>query len=125
MTALWWFSPAAIAGILMPTKVTIRELDMKALEDTLRRVDANELTEEDCATIRALFESYVQLTGLLKDKNTNIARLRKILFGGQTEKTSAVIGSEPASALPPSRAADAGKTAETQRKGHGRHRADA
>ena len=58
------------------TKPTIIELDMNKLEDVLRRADANELNAEDCETIRALFQSYVHLTELLKNKNTSISRLQ-------------------------------------------------
>ena len=75
------------------TKPTIIELDMGNLEDLLRRVDANELHAEDGKAIRALVQSYIHLTELLKDKNTSIARLRKMLFGAKTEKTAAVVGS--------------------------------
>lgn len=75
------------------TKPTIVEWDMGHLEDLLRRVDANELRAEDGQAIRELAQSYVQLTQLLRDKNTSLARLRKMLFGLKTEKTSVVIGS--------------------------------
>jgi len=74
------------------TKPTIIELDMNKLEDVLRRADANELNAEDCQTIRALFQSYVHLTELLKDKTTSISRLQKLLFGAKTEKTAVVVG---------------------------------
>ena len=36
----WRFSPAAVAGIIMPTKPTIIEMDMGKLEDVLRRAEA-------------------------------------------------------------------------------------
>ncbi len=77
----------------MGTKPTILELTMDELEDILRRAEAKQLNDEDYEIIRALFKSYVHLTDLLKDKNASIARLRKMLFGGSTEKTEAVIGS--------------------------------
>ena len=106
---------------------------MKALEDTLRRVDANELTEDDRETIRTLFDSYVHLTTLLKDKNTSIARLRKMLFGSRTEKTKTVIGDGEDSASPRSAsaavstavAAEMENAAKASRQGHGRNGADA
>jgi hypothetical protein len=43
------FSRAAVAGIIMPTKPTIIELDK--LGDILRRVEARELREEDYKAI--------------------------------------------------------------------------
>jgi hypothetical protein len=84
----------------MATKVSTIEIDMTQLDDILRRVDANELTEDDCEAIRTLCKAYVQLTELLKDKNTSLARLRKLLFGSQTEKTNAVVGNGGDSPLP-------------------------
>jgi hypothetical protein len=106
---------------------------MSQLDDILRRVDANELTADDCESLRTLCKAYVQLTELLKDKNTSLARLRKLLFGLQTEKTKQVLGDAPNS--PPSRTTN-GSASETEpvsstdekkspAKGHGRHGADA
>ena len=54
----------------------------------------------------------IQLTELLKDKNTSIARLRKLLFGSQTEKTNAVVGNGKDSQSPPPQAV-AASTPET------------
>ena len=129
----------------MPTKPTIIELDMNKLEEILRRVEAKELHADDYETIRTVIESYVGLFCLVGDKNTTIARLRKMLFGASTEKTAAVIGGGKDSESPPSPAATASTTAtsagnagtafasatdgenaaETPRKGHGRNGADA
>jgi transposase len=134
-----------VAGIIMPTKSTIVELDMNKLEDVLRRAETNELTDEDCATIRTLFVSYVHLLELLKNKKTSIDRLRKLLFGASTEKLAAVLGgmkdSQPslveasvteasaeggadAAACPPA-AAEPEEIAKKPGKGHGHNGADA
>ena len=79
------------------TKPTIIELDMDKVEEILRRVEAKELQADDYETIKALAQSYVHLTELLKDKNTtSLSRLRKMLFGAKTEKTAAVLGSSQA-----------------------------
>ena len=128
----------------MPTKPTIIELDMDKLEEILRRVEAKELQADDYETIRTVIESYVGLFSLLGDKNTTIARLRKMLFGASTEKTAAVIGGTKDSPPPPTQdaavsaasaegngetasalATDGEKAAETSRKGHGRNGAEA
>jgi transposase len=118
----------------MPTKPTIIELDMGKLEDVLRRAEAT-LNEEDYAMLKALAESYAYLTELVGDKNTTVARLRKLLFGAKTEKIAAVIGDAKDSQLPPAQHAAAGPVTspagngenapETLRKGHGRNGADA
>ncbi len=48
---------------------------------------------------QALLDVLRHLTELLKDKNTSLARLRKLLFGASTEKTAAVLGGEKDSSL--------------------------
>jgi len=40
------------------------------------------------------------LTELLKDKNTSLGRLRKMLFGAKTERIATVLGSSQASNIP-------------------------
>jgi transposase len=71
---------------------TIVELNMGKLEDLLQRVDAQDLREEDYGMLRSVIESYVGLFFAVGDKNTTIARLRKMLFGAKTEKTVTVLG---------------------------------
>ena len=75
----------------MQTKPTTIEIDMNKLEDVLRRAEAT-LNEEDYAMVKAVVESYTYIANLVGDKNTTIARLRKMLFGASTEKIAAVIG---------------------------------
>jgi len=74
-------------------KPTIVELDMDKLEEILRRLAAKELDADDYETIKAVIEAYVHLFHLVGDKDTTIRRLRQMLFGAKTEKTSAVIAS--------------------------------
>ena len=71
---------------------TIVELDMDKLEEILRRLEAKELDADDYETIHAVIGSYVHLVSMVGDKETTIRRLRQMLFGAKTEKTSAVIG---------------------------------
>jgi hypothetical protein len=134
----------AFAGIMMRTKPTIIELKMDKLQDILRRAETKQFEDEDYETIKVLAESYVHLTDLLKDKNTSIRRLRKMLFGAGTEKTEAVVGNETAPETPSSpgeedstesaeetdtEGTDSETSAEnkspTPPKGHGRNGADA
>ena len=134
----------AVAGIIMPTKPTIIELDMDKLEDVLRRAEAA-LNVEDYSLLKAVVESYAYIAELVGEKTTTIARLRKMLFGASTEKTAAVVGSGKDSESSPSptatvsttatpegdteiasiSASDGENAAETPRKGHGRNGADA
>lgn len=68
---------------------------MTTLEEALERAEAT-LSEKDYATLKAVVDAYAYLTELVDDKNTTIARLRKMLFGEKTEKTATVTGHPPA-----------------------------
>ena len=123
----------------------IVEVDSTQLEEVLGRAEQT-LDGEDAALIRAVFQSYVYVAGLVEDKNTSIRRLRQLFFGQRTEKTKTVVGSgngkpeaTPEEATPasdtaadtelaagesdrnPSNEADTGPAC----KGHGRNGADA
>ncbi|MBN2291979.1 MAG: transposase [Pirellulales bacterium] len=126
--------------MMMPKEPTIIELNMSELEELLRRVEAKQLEDGDHDKLKTLAESYVHLLGLLKDKNVSMRRLRKMLFGLTTEKTSAILGGEIDSsvsseadkkALPEDdgEADDSHKTsekpAENKSKGHGRNGVEA
>src|SRR5450432_864833 len=82
----------------------IVEVNHTQLEEGLRRVE-HSLDEKDTKLIRAVFESYVYVADLVEDKNTSIRRLRQLLFGARTEKTSTVTGRETEETTPPSSAA--------------------
>jgi transposase len=75
---------------MIQAKPTIIELDMGELEDVLRHAEER-LDEKDYGLIKAVIESYAYLTELVGDKDTTIRRLRQMLFGAKTEKTSAVV----------------------------------
>jgi hypothetical protein len=121
---------------MVHTKPTLIELDMSQLEDALRRAE-DRLDEPDYAMLKALAESYTDLSELVGDNHTTIARLRKLLFGIKTEKTAAVVGGRPeseerssgdeaASPESPERSATSREAGgEDQAGGHGRHGADA
>ena len=106
---------------------------MDKLDEILRRVEAKELRADDYEAIRTVIESYVGLFYAVGDKNTTIARLRKMLFGAKTEKTAAVVGNgqnPPPSAEESAAAAAAtedeeAQSRESRRKNHGRNGADA
>jgi hypothetical protein len=84
---IWPWHPQMIQA-----KPTIIELEMDKLEEILRRLDAKELDADDYETIKAVIGAYVCLFNVVGDKDTTIRRLRQMLFGAKTEKTSAVIG---------------------------------
>ena len=83
----------------MLTKLSTIEIDMTELEDALRQAEET-LNEKHYAVLKAVVDAYDTIAELVDDKNTTIARLRKLLFGSQTEKTKAVVGNGTDSPTP-------------------------
>jgi transposase len=132
------------------TTPRIVDLDMERLDAALRRAETA-LSDEDYATLKAVVDSYAYLAELVGDKNTSIRRLRKLLFGARTEKTSAVVcgkkdeaasqtssqGAVPPAEPPPQAGGPSGAEAQPEEgpqedaptpdetKGHGRNGAEA
>lgn len=112
-------------------KQKIVELSTNEVKGLLDRAETT-LNEEDYKTIKAVFESYAYVTDLLEDKATTLARLRKLLFGAQTEKTRDVVPplpGEPPSPLgespdPATVPAVPGQEKAAPAPGHGRNGAD-
>jgi transposase len=106
---------------MIQAKPTIVELDMDKLEEILRRLEAKELDTDDYETIKAVIGSYVYLVNAVGDKDTTIRRLRQMLFGVKTEKTSAVIsglkGVESAPASPAATEAEESAKADAEAPG--------
>jgi len=106
----------------------ILELDTEQTEALLCRLEARELTPDDFEALRAALQSYLYVTQLIDSKSTTIARLRKLLFGVETEKTAAVTGREPTSGtqVEPATTSAAASSSEAAKKskGHGRNGAD-
>jgi transposase len=108
----------------------IIELNSQQIEELLDRAASNTLRDEDTQLMRLILESYAGFFTLVGDKNTTIARLRKLMFGLTSEKSKDVLGDEqdPSSSPPDEDAADdAGETdneVSEPPSGHGRHGAD-
>jgi transposase len=112
------------------------DMDESQLEALLRRAENEAFEKEDYSTICAVLQSYYYVTHLIGEKNTTIARLRKLIFGACTEKTAAVLGrQEPAApeTTQPGAEPSAATTAidaqirtnpPAKRPGHGRQGAD-
>ena len=136
----WRFSPAAVAGIIMPTKPTIIELDMDKLEDVLRRVEANELDarrlRDDPRGGRVLCP-LDRVGGRQEHDDRSAAEDalrredREDRGGGRRRKDSptaqTAAAMRPSGRVPrkPTAAAEPEDAAKTPRKGHGRNGADA
>lgn len=115
----------------------IIEVDFQRIEELLDRADSNSLRSQDTELMRQIFASYTQFFALARDKDTTIARLRKMLFGASTEKTEKVVGETEDAQSPESPPGDdcsgqqdvAGNSADAeedsrQAAGHGRYGAD-
>ncbi len=106
---------------------------MDELEKALTRIKTS-VSEKDYQLIEALAESYSYVTHLVEDKRTTIARLRKLLFGDQSETLDNVFpetgdGGEDAanegrSTEPDTDAEKPGDSPKQKPKGHGRNGAN-
>jgi transposase len=117
---------------------TLLEMDMNRLDEALQHAE-EKLSAQDADVLKAVADAYAYLTELVDDKNTSMAKLRRMLFGAKTEKTAAVVGSGPSPENPSAPDGAAGPAslpgvpadAEAQNnsvaaaKGHGRNGADA
>jgi hypothetical protein len=105
-----------------------REVKREELEAIVDRAE-NALSREDHETLRAAIETLIFLTDELEAKGATIRRLRRLIFGSSTEKTSKVVGEQTDSDDEGDGASDDGTpTADEsaqdgekkKRKGHGR-----
>lgn len=108
-----------------------RDLPLEELKAILERAKAA-LSAEDHATLSAAVDTLVFFTRELEAKGASIRRLRKLLFGSSTEKTSQVVGhgdrAGPATDAAPAAGggtATGEKKTKPKRKGHGRNGAAA
>jgi transposase len=78
-----------------------RELPLEELCAIVERAKAGPLCEGDYETLKAAMETLAFLTQELEAKGTTLARLRKLIFGASTEKTSQVLGDDKPGGDPP------------------------
>ena len=84
---------AGKAGRIMTRKASdILEVTEQRFEELLQRAESNTLRDDDMELMRQIFTSYRGFFQIVGDKNTTIARLRKMMFGATTEKSTNVIG---------------------------------
>src|SRR2546427_10482921 len=69
-------------------------IPMEELEKVLERARKEPLDQEGYAKLKASLETLGYLVQLVENKDTTIHRLRQILFGSSTEKTSRVLPAE-------------------------------
>jgi hypothetical protein len=118
------------AGRIMTRKSPeIIEVNSQQFEEILERASSNTLRDEDTELMRSIFASYAGFFQIVGDKNTTIARLRKMMFGATSETSKNVLGdAEDAPNPSPSDVADSDSNQDEDSSepppGHGRHGAD-
>src|SRR5438552_3685263 len=108
------------------SKKAIPRIDvrMEELEKVLERARKEPLDEEGYAKLKASLETLGYLVQLVENKDTTIHRLRQILFGSSTEKTSQVLPTEAGNPTVNPKVPRE-KTSGEKSKGHGRNGAEA
>jgi transposase len=88
-----FFSARQSGGLRMAVKSqpTVTQLHVPELEMILDEVE-HALGAEKAQKLRQLLYSHQTLTQLIQEKNISLARLRRILFGAQTERTPDAAG---------------------------------
>jgi len=71
----------------------IIEVNSQQVDAMLGRA-ATKLDHEDAELMRRIVESYSYIADLVGDQNTTIARLRKLMFGSQSEKSKDILDDE-------------------------------
>src|SRR6266576_102043 len=97
---------------------------MEELEKVLERARKEPLDEEGYAKLKASLETLGYLVQLVENKDTTIHRLRQILFGSSTEKTSQVLPTEAGNPTVNPKVPKE-KASGEKGKGHGRNSAEA
>ena len=126
---------AGTAGrIMKPKTPEVIEVDAQRMEELLRRARSGTLSDEDMELMRQIFASYQGFFQIVGDKNTTIARLRKMMFGPASEKAEDVLGEteqeasenpEPSSSNNDQTSAEVTDDHSSERPpGHGRRSAD-
>ena len=104
---------AGKAGRIMSRRAPeIIEVTSQRFEELLQRAESNTLRDDDMELMRQIFASYSGFFQIVGDKNTTIARLRKLMFGATTEKSKDILGdAEAAPNQPDGDSANAGDAA--------------
>jgi len=98
------------------------DVTMEELEKVLQRARTAPLDEEGYAKLKASLETLGYLIELVENKDTTIQRLRQVLFGSGTEKTSKVVPSgEGRSPAESQSVSSPEKASREKHPGHGRN----
>jgi hypothetical protein len=111
----WIERVAGKASRIMTSQSTeIIEVTSQRFEELLERAASNTLRDDDMELMRQIFASYSGFFQIVGDKNTTIARLRKLMFGATTEKSKDVLGDAEATLnQPDGDSSDAGNASDS------------
>lgn len=101
------------------------QIDMDELEALRARAKSGPLSEDDDEKLKALFETLFYMQQELEGKGASIKRLRNLLFGPSSEKTSKVLNKDSESKDKAQAESESGEKKKKKRKGHGRNGASA
>ena len=93
------------------------ELPLAELEAIVARARLAVLSAEEHAKLKAAMDTLALVMAELQIKQTSLERLRRLLFGAPTEKTSTIVGAE---VTPSAKAGGTERTDKAPRPGHGR-----
>lgn len=114
-------------------KIERRELKLEELDAILERARNSPLTGEEYEALKSAVDTLAFLTTELQSKRTSLERLRKLLFGASTERTSQVLGNSGkgregtsgTGARPEGAQEPGGQSDKEKKPGHGRNGAAA
>ncbi len=72
--------------------VVRRDISLDEARAVVARAEAAGLSEEDCVALWGIVDTLTVVTRELEGKGATIRRLRQLIFGSRTEKTSKVVG---------------------------------
>ena len=78
-------------------KPKIVKLDAAELEEILKRAESRTFSDQDYKIVITIIKAYVQVLALLQKGKVSISRLKKMIFGSSTEKTSSVVETDRSS----------------------------
>jgi transposase len=110
---------------MQPEPTEFLEFTRQELDEFIGRMVTRQARDADYDMTAVMAESYFYLVEQIRLQCASLRRLRQMLFGARTEKTSTVLGTAatPASTPPPAPPADTSPSAPPS--GHGRRAADA
>jgi len=87
-------------SIMKRQKPKIVKLEAAELEEILQRAESRNFSDQDYKIVITIIKAYVQVLALLQKGKVSISRLKKMIFGSSTEKTSSVVGNRTDGSIP-------------------------